>query len=207
MQQEIPMKKLPGGLVVYECADWGAVAPAYSPFESTTPTDIVLHHMDWPNRAPIADHAQAVQKAFEVARSCQQDHMVSNGWSDTGQHFTVTIDGIVLEGRHGSLAALLAGHCIRGAHAADDSVSPPVDDNNSFGTEHEGTYTTAHMPEAQWNASVKLQAAIAHLCKLDTATIKGHRDTGCSTACPGDWFESQIPRFREAAHAAKEALG
>ncbi len=198
-------KILPGGLLVYETSDWGARPPAHA-FDATTPTDIVLHHMDWPNRDLIADHDAAVKAAFDVARRCQADHMVGNGWSDTGQHFTVTRDGIVLEGRHGSLAALLAGHCIRAAHAADSDVSPPVDDNDSWGTEHEGTYSTAEMPAVQWNASIKLQAAIAHLCNLDTATIKGHRDTGCSTACPGDWFHSQLERFRAETHAAKVAL-
>ena len=44
------MKTLPGGLVVYETADWGARAPLYSPFATTRPTNAVVHHMDWPNR-------------------------------------------------------------------------------------------------------------------------------------------------------------
>lgn len=194
------MKTLPGGLVVYSCADWGARPPKHS-FASTTPKDMVVHHMDWPNRAPIADHSAAVVAAFSVAQRCQNDHMDNNDWSDTGQHFTVTIDGIVLEGRHGSLDALLAGHCIRGAHAADADTG--ADDNDSWGVEHEGTYTSAHMPKAQWDASVKLFAAMAHFCKLDSATIKGHRDTGCSTACPGDWLESQLPEFRKEVHNQK----
>ena len=199
-------KTLPNGLVVYTTQDWGAKPPEHA-FAPTTPDDVILHHMDWPNRAPITAGTSAqINAAFDVARRCQQDHMVSNGWADTGQHFTVTIDGIVLEGRHGSLDALLAGHCIRGAHAADSGVSPPVDDNNSWGTEHEGTFITATMNLQQWTASVMLQAAITLFCQLDTATIKGHRDTGCSTACPGDWFESQIPRFREETHTAKLKL-
>ena len=197
------MKVLPGGLVVYECSDWGARPPLHS-FASTTPTDMVVHHMDWPNRAPAANRANAIEMAFSVAKRCQADHMDNNSWADTGQHFTVTIDGIVLEGRHGSVAALLAGHCIRGAHAADEGTG--ADDNDSWGVEHEGTYTTAHMPEAQWNASIKLYAAIATLCNLDSATIKGHRDTGCQTACPGDWLESQLPTFREQVHNLKLRL-
>jgi hypothetical protein len=51
-----------------------------------------------------------------------------------------------------------------------------------------------------------LQAAIAFLCKLDTATIKGRRDTGCNTACCGDWFEAQLDRSRAETHAAKARL-
>jgi hypothetical protein len=196
---------LPGGVEVYRTAEWGARAPRAA-FNATVPTNMVLHHMDFPNRDPIADRAAATQAAFELAKTCQNDHMDGNGWSDTGQHFTVSIDGVICEGRHGSLDALLARHCIHGAHAADDTVSPPIDDNQSWGTEHEGTYDTVHMPAAQWNASVKLHAAIAMLCNLDTATIIGHRDTGIATDCPGKWFHAQIPQFRAEAHTAKSQL-
>lgn len=198
------MQKLRSGIYVYSTSDWGARPPEYSPFPETTPTDMVVHHMDWPNRPLIADPHLALEEAFSVARRCQADHMDANGWADTGQHFTVTRDGIVLEGRHGSLAALLAGHCIHGAHAADADTG--ADDNNSWGVEHEGTYTTETMPQAQWDASVKLFAALAYSCNLDTATIKGHRDTGCSTACPGDWLEGQLDRFRVQAHQVKVGL-
>lgn len=197
------MQILPGGIAVYTCDEWQARPPLHS-FATTTPTNMVLHHMDYPNRASIPDHNLAIQTAFRLARTCQSDHMDNRGWSDTGQHFTVSIDGIICEGRHGSLAALLSGHCIRGAHAADPETG--ADDNNSWGTEHEGTYMTAQMPPAQWNASVQLHAAIAFLCNLDSATIIGHRDTGCSTSCPGDWFESQIPQFRTAVHNQKLRL-
>lgn len=194
---------LPGGVLVYPCAAWGARPPLHE-FAATAPSAMVLHHMDYPNRDPIADRAQAIEAAFDLARRCQADHMDHNGWADTGQHFTVSIDGIICEGRHGSLDAVLAGHCIRGAHAADADVG--VDFNDSWGTEHEGTYDTAHMPAAQWSASVALHAAIALLCKLDSSSILGHRDTGCVTDCCGNWFEAQIPRFRDDVHNAAQAL-
>jgi hypothetical protein len=137
---EMP-QSLPSGLVVYTCAEWGARPPRHAS-NNTIPSDMVVQHMDTENRLPLADHSAAVRKAFEIARRCQNDHMDHNGWADSGQHFTVTIDGVCLEGRHGSLTTLLAGHCIRGAHAADVGV----DDNDSWGTEHEGTYDTTSMP-------------------------------------------------------------
>ncbi|MHB2016974.1 MAG: peptidoglycan recognition protein family protein [Candidatus Xenobia bacterium] len=185
---------------IYSCAEWGARAPSES-FWRTTPRNSVVHHMDWPNRTLITDHNAAVQKAFQVARSCQEDHMDNNGWADTGQNFTVTRDGVILEGRHGSLAAILARQSVRAAHAADPDTG--ADDNDSPGTEHEGTYSTEAMPQAQWEAAVWLQAFIAYHLKQDTDQIIGHRDTGCSTACPGDWLESQLPRMRDEAHAVK----
>ena len=198
------MVTLPGGVVVFTCAEWGARPPTHD-FAATTPNNMVLHHMAYPNRAPIADHQLAVSKAFAIARQCQNDHMDTNGWADSGQHFTVSIDGVICEGRHGSLAALRARHCIRGAHAAQTKPFP-VDDNNSWGTEHEGTYSDFEMPIPQWNASVRLHAAIAFLCSLDSDLVIGHRDTGCETDCPGNWFEAQIPTFRVDVHAAKSQL-
>lgn len=185
---------------IYSCAEWGARDPGQT-FPSTRAEDSIVHHMDWPNRPLIEDSGEAVQRAFEVARSCQADHMDNNGWADTGQDFTVTRDGIILEGRHGALDALMAGHCERGAHCADPDVG--VYDNNSWGVEHEGNYTSEQMPIQQEQAAIWLQALICLKTRLDTSTIKGHKDTGCETACPGDWLHAQLPRWREQTHTLK----
>src|ERR1041385_8510885 len=122
---------------IYSCAEWGAQDPGQM-FAATKATDPIVHHMGTENRGLASSHDEAVRIAFRLARDCQAMHMRSNGWSDTGQDFTVSRDGIILEGRHGALAALLAGHCERGAHCADPDVG--VYDNNSWGTEHEGSY-------------------------------------------------------------------
>ena len=196
------MSGLPPPVPIHSCEEWGARPPRQAAVPSR-PTDLVLHHMASPNRSLVADPTEARERAFELARRCQADHL-ARGWADTGQHFTVTRDGIVLEGRRGSLAAALAGGCVRGAHAADPDTGAA--DNGSWGTEHEGTYGTEAMPSAQWEASVKLQAWLALQCGLDTASIKGHRDTGCRTACPGDWFHAQLGRFRREAHGLKLAM-
>jgi hypothetical protein len=200
------VRTLPTGIVVYETADWGARPAAHGAFPATTPRDLVVHNTASANRAAIADHQAAVQAAFRLARAIQADHMDTNGWSDTGNNFLVTVEGIVLEGRHGSLDAAFAGHCIRSAHSFDDTVAPTADDNDSFGTEHEGTFTTVAVPQACWDASVKLHAFLAFKCDLDSAGIIGHRDTGCNTACPGNAFETALPAFRQQVHAAKVRL-
>lgn len=183
---------------IYTTDQWGA-RPA-GPFAQTVPNDSVVHHMDWPNR-PLEITGDRERKAFEVARKCQADHMDGNGWADTGQNFTITREGVILEGRHGSLKAILAGLSVRAAHAADPDTG--ADDNHSPGTEHEGTYSTDPMPLLQWDAAVWLQALICFKLHKDTSLIRGHRDTGCATACPGDWFEAQLPKMRQEAHALK----
>ena len=158
--------------------------------------------MATPNRPLISDPVLAKHRAFEIAKRCQDDHMDGNGWADTGQHFTVTRDGIVLEGRTGSLAAAMEGMCVRGAHAADGGI----DYNDSFGIECEGTYTADVVPPRQMRALVDLLAWLCFKCRIDTSTILGHRDTGIATACPGDWLHSQLPSIREQAHNAKIRL-
>lgn len=185
---------------IYSCDEWGARPPLHA-FAATTPTSVVWHHMATPNRPLISDPQAALQKAYEIARQCQADHMDGNGWADTGQHFTITRDGIILEGRHGSLAAARAGHCIRGAHAADAATG--ADANSDFGIEAEGTYTSEPVPQALWNALIHLTAWLCQQTRLDSATLRGHRDTGCRTACPGDWLERQLPRARHEVHNLK----
>lgn len=188
---------------IYSTTEWGA-RPAKSVFDVVTPVNMVIHHMDWPNRAPISDPKAALAKAFSVAKSCQNAHMDGNKWSDTGQNFTVTIDGIILEGRHGSLANAQKGKNIQSAHAADPDTH--VNDNMSYGTEHEGTFMTTPMNQNQWEATVKLHAWLSQQSGLDTSKIIGHRDTGCGTDCPGNWLEAQLDRLRGAVHAYKMGL-
>ncbi|HEY0393656.1 MAG TPA: peptidoglycan recognition family protein [Candidatus Elarobacter sp.] len=186
---------LPGGLVVFRTAEWGALPPREA-FAETEPRAMILHHMATANRGPLVEPECAVSRAMRLARDCQRYHMEERGFADSGQHFTISIDGIVCEGRTGAVDALLARRCIRGAHAYDADTGANA--NVSWGTEHEGLYTEADVPGAQWKASVRLHAAIALLCDLEPRTIAGHRDTGCTTQCPGDRFHARIPEFRAA---------
>jgi hypothetical protein len=176
---------------IYTTKEWGA-RPVAEEFETTHIEKSLLHHMDWPNRALISDHAKAVQKAFEVARSCQADHMDQNGWSDTGQNYTVSREGIICEGRHGSIAATKAGKNVVGAQCQGFN-------SLSCGTEHEGTYDDVGLPQVQWDAAVNLQCWILDCNKLSSSDIDGHRDH-ISTDCPGATFYSQLPKFREDVH-------
>ena len=185
---------------IYSCQEWGA-RPARSSFAVVEPKDIVVHHMAWPNRLLITDTVAAVAEGFKVARKCQADHMDGNGWSDTGQDFTNTRDGVILEGRHGALGAARIGKNVQSAHAADPDTG--ADDNMSYGIENEGTYSTEPMPTQQWASLVALLAFLSDRSGRDSSLIIGHRDTGCATACPGNWLESQLPRLRAAVHAFK----
>lgn len=197
---------------IYSCSEWGA-APPHADEPVITPTAIMIHHMANENRPLLVGQA-AVDKAFQIARDCQQGHF-AEGWADTGQHLTNTRDGLAVEGRHQTLASLAHGKCPQGAHCADEDARPPVNWNHStIGIENEGTYSTEAMPAVQWGRLVQLVAWLGVQCKIDVSSADGvnvigtmgHRDSGCETACPGDWLHSQLPRLRQEAHAAKLAL-
>ncbi|HEY6740540.1 MAG TPA: N-acetylmuramoyl-L-alanine amidase, partial [Actinopolymorphaceae bacterium] len=84
---------------IIDCDAWGARPPSGEPSLSAIPTNkIIVHHMAFPN---VTDYSR--EQAIALARECQDLHMDGNGWMDTGQHFTVSRGGYVLEGRHRSL--------------------------------------------------------------------------------------------------------
>src|SRR5690606_41448857 len=69
-------------------------------FRNTTPNKIIVHHTATENST---DTSQA--HAFWLCRYIQDLHMDTNGWIDTGQNFTNSRGGHLMEGRHQSLQA------------------------------------------------------------------------------------------------------
>ena len=144
-----------------------------------------MHHTATPNVAnPTPD------SAVKLARSIQNFHMDVRRWPDSGQHFTVSRGGVVLEGRHHSLEFLTAGHRqVEGAHCTNQNVV-------ALGIENEGTYTAVDPPAKLWE---RLRALCAYLCAqygIAPSQIFGHRDFK-DTACPGDRLYAALPRLRK----------
>ncbi|UQX01891.1 peptidoglycan recognition family protein [Streptomyces sp. RerS4] len=185
-----PARAAPGAWIA-DCAMWGARRESAPPAVlATRPRSIVIHHTATANVADVTR-----ERAFTLARSIQRHHMVERGWSDTGQHFTVSRGGFVVEGRHGSLAALRSGtSMVRGAHCTGHN-------DTSLGIETEGTYTGAAPPAAQYRALVELCARICHGYGLPPSAVHGHRDFN-ATQCPGDALHALLPRLREDVAAA-----
>jgi hypothetical protein len=165
------------------------------------------------NRTPNHDPTQERMLCFGLARDCQAFHMQGNGWSDTGQHLTIWRSGRCTEGRHGSVAAILNGQSVWGAHCADPDTN--VNRNDAIGIELEGTYGAVNgklgyvqgaPTPAQVEMLIEVLAWICTCCKLDTALITDHRRTGCLTACPGDTLDSMLPTIIKKAHDMKVAL-
>ncbi|MGA3564026.1 peptidoglycan recognition protein family protein [Melissospora conviva] len=181
-----------GGLdEVISCAGWGARPPADPLSVSAIPTNkIIVHHMAFPN---VTDYSRA--QAVKLARDCQDLHMDGNGWSDTGQHFTISRGGYVLEGRHGSLERLQAGdRQMIAAHC-------PGENGRAIGIENEGTYVTDTPPEALLDSLVELCTTICRQYGLHAHDIFGHWDFR-TTLCPGATFYRLFPNVRRRVFAA-----
>lgn len=176
---------------IIDCDTWGARPPS-SPIQITgnTTNKIILHHMAFPN---VTDYSR--DHAMQLARDCQDLHMDTNGWADTGQHFTVSRGGYVLEGRHRSLETLDAGeHQVVAAHC-------PGENGNAIGIENEGTYITETPPDALLDSLVTLCVAVCQQFRLHAWDIFGHWDFYI-TDCPGIAFYAQFPMVRSRVAAA-----
>jgi N-acetyl-anhydromuramyl-L-alanine amidase AmpD len=169
---------------VASCSTWGAQPPK-EPITllSNRPTKIIVHHMA---NANSTDYSLA--HAYQMARNCQQSHF-NRGWIDTGQQFTISRGGHVMEGRHRSLEALQGGtKHVRGAHCDGQN-------DVAVGIENEGLYTSVQPPQALYD---KLVAMCAYICQqygIPSSQIYGHRDFN-ATQCPGDQLYAMLPKLR-----------
>jgi N-acetyl-anhydromuramyl-L-alanine amidase AmpD len=113
-----------------------------------------------------------------------------HGWPDTGQHFTISRSGFVLEGRHRSLELLEGGtSVIEGAHCTGQNVV-------AIGIENEGLYGDIDPPPLLWD---RLRQTCAYICaryRINPTEIVGHRDFK-NTACPGDRLHGLLPILRD----------
>ena len=176
---------------IASCATWGARNPSSSLQQLTNdPNKIIIHHTATPNST---DYSQG--HAYALARSIQNWHMDNNGWSDTGQNFTVSRGGYIMEGRHTSLSHLTSGNgFVTSAHC-------PGQNTTGVGIENEGTYTSALPNTVLWDKLVDLCAYICQQYGISSSAIYGHRDF-IATQCPGDAFYAKLPDLK-AAVAAK----
>lgn len=185
---------------VIEADSWGA-APARGTITQTgKPKYIVVHHTAHkadPN-PPNDDSKGTETGAKKLAKAIQSAHF-SNTWIDSGHNFLNTTGGFLLEGRHGSLEAVIKGRSVRSAHAAQDP-GKLAGGNESPGIENEGNFMTFQMGKKQWDSLVELCAAICKSCNIDPDNIRGHRDFSV-TDCPGDWLYAQLPKLRNEVRA------
>jgi hypothetical protein len=167
------------------CTEWGARPSSREvAVAGRRPVKILIHHTATPNVADLSREG-----AVRLARSIQSFHMDRRGWPDTGQHFTVSRGGVLLEGRHRSLEVLRGGRRqVEGAHCTGQNLV-------AVGIENEGSYSAVNPPDKLWDGLLGLCAYICQQYRIAPTRIFGHRDFK-DTACPGDRLYAALPRLR-----------
>lgn len=172
------------------CQDWGARPDTGLTQLSNSPNKIVVHHTASANSTDLSR-----EHAWDLAYTIQGWHMNENGWADSGQHFTISRGGHIMEGRHTSLQHLTDGAgFVQGAHA-------PGANTDGIGIENEGTYISELPTQQLWDSLVAFCAYACQQYGIAATEIYGHRDF-VATACPGDAFYAKLPELRAAVQAA-----
>lgn len=184
---------------ILTCAEWGARPAETALLGKRKAVGITIHHTATANFLPYKAPKRERERCCKLAQQIQNDHF-SRDWVDSGHHFLVTRSGLILEGRHGALAAAKAGKVIRGAHAGNDQGNWTY-----YGIENEGNTDSERMTAEQFAALAELCAWLAFVGGFDTANIVPH-DHFHATRCPGRHLRDALPTLRELAHEGKLAL-
>lgn len=178
---------------IASCDTWGARPDTGLTQLDNKPNKIVIHHTASENSSD-----KSKKHAYKFAYTVQGWHMNENGWADSGQHFTVSRGGYVMEGRHTSLKHLKDGSgFVQGAHA-------PGANTDGIGIENEGTYTDGAPPKELWKGLVAFCAYACQQFGIDPNEIYGHRDFS-STECPGNAFYAKLPDLKAEVKKALKA--
>jgi len=178
----VPSEKFPW---IIDCDSWGARPPTSEiVLRYGTTRKIIVHHTAYPNST---DYSR--EQAIWLARDIQRLHQDVNGWADSGQHFTISRGGYVLEGRHRSLETLDTGLAqVQSAHCPGRNI-------DSIGIENEGTYISETPTQALWDSLVRLSVTICQQYNIKAHNMFGHWDFR-ATQCPGIAFYRQFPQLR-----------
>jgi hypothetical protein len=175
---------------IFTTEEWGAQPPHGGPFPARLALGIVVHNTENENRDPEDDPAQEKKEAFAIARQIQKDHFARQ-FADTGQHFTISRGGLIMEGRHGSLAGAKEGKVVQGAHAKSPEAAHDRANRRFFGVELEGDNRHEDLvtPE-QFESLVELCSWLSFWGHFDSQNIIPHKNVFSGhTDCPGLFAE------------------
>lgn len=185
---------------VWSVPEWGGTVVDTRRLSRKPAAGIVLHHTASAPRTPAATEAAERAAAFALARAIQKDHRTRNRWMDSGQHFTISRGGVVLEGRTGSLEAARKGLVVAGAHAGNAAIN-----GTHWGLEVEGNSSLAPPTPEQLRALVELCAHLSLWGRTQAADLFPHQQYR-ATECPGAWLMARLPSLRLAVKERKLEL-
>lgn len=180
---------------IITCPEWGARQPRSAPRVIGQSSRIIFHHTA-SHHPELGGSGESREEAIAYARALQRYHMDGNGWIDSGHHFLVCRNGLILQGRWLTVSAIQAGHMVEGAHC------PGM--NHQIGIEHEHQ-GHEEMTAAQRTASAELMVWIAQHYHRKTALPVDPHSAHYATSCPGN-LRTEIPRIHAMAdHLVKRA--
>ncbi|MQA96027.1 MAG: hypothetical protein GEV11_15750 [Streptosporangiales bacterium] len=179
-------KKASAVPIILSTGEWKARKPERkATVRSGPPKFIVIHHTTTDN---VDDFS--LSRAKWLARAIQNAHL-KQGWGDTGQQFTISRGGHILEGRAGSLDAVRAGDMVVGTHVAGLN-------DFAVGIECEGMYSNVLPPRELRASLVRMCAWLCREYDLNPhKVIVPHRKFN-PTDCCGRKFARTIPQLRRA---------
>jgi hypothetical protein len=186
------MHKVHIPITIITCPQWHAKPPKAPPIIIGPSHKTIMHHTDSHHRELSNPRDESLAEAIRFAQDIQHFHQVTRGWNDTGQSFTITRAGHILQGRWYTVTAITHGHMVLSAHCAEKG-KPGSNQNDQIGIEHE------HLPgeeptRVQLEASALLQAWYAgQYGRTSVLPAYGHKHF-CNTACP-DKNQGHIPQI------------
>src|SRR5206468_4483470 len=184
--QTFPGGSAAGDIKIVLADEWGAAAPTGHVTAAGRPQMIIFHHTE--GHHPELDHqpGDTLDEAKAFARAIQRDHMHRQPpYIDSGHNFLVTRSGHILEGRHGSVAAIRKGTMVVSAHCPGRNDQPGIEH------EHLGAET---ITRAQREASLSLHEFICRHTGIKATEVHPHKQF-FATDCPGA-LEPILPGFR-----------
>ncbi|RUP51585.1 N-acetylmuramyl-L-alanine amidase, negative regulator of AmpC, AmpD [Jimgerdemannia flammicorona] len=184
---------------IWSTADWGAKPPS-SPLNilDHPALRILIHNTQGRNSPDLTQ-----PYAYTVARQIQDLHMLTNGWADSGQHFTISRGGWILEGRHNTLSALSNGkQFVQSAHS-------PGMNTEAIGIECDGAYGSVLPTEYLFDSLMNLMASFLTSRVHQEPTLDRFAQYNFvsfrfiliyfpQTDCPGNIFYSVLGNIRSA---------
>jgi hypothetical protein len=167
-------------------SEWGAAKPTETITRVGKPDKIIFHHTDGHHPGLDQDAGESNAEAIAFAKSIQHDHMHRQPpLIDSGHNFLVTRSGVVLEGRQGSVAAIMDGVMVESAHCPSQNDQPGIEH------EHKGDES---MTPVQRTSSLFVHEFICRHTGIQPSAVHGHKEF-FATDCPGV-LDPALPQFR-----------
>lgn len=172
---------------IITCPQWDARPPKARPNVVRAADHALVHHTAGHHPEIALPHNESKAEAIAYAQALQRFHQDVNGWIDSGHNFLICRNGLILQGRWGTVTAIQHGRMVLSAHCPSH--------NDAVGVEFEHVHGEG-VTAAQERAGLDLYAWVFDRLNIRATKLYGHRDF-YATACPDDLYHL-IPKWRGA---------